>query len=92
VERCAFIGIGKAPQQTPVLVVELKPEHAPLNSEEKESLLRSLRQKASNHPLSLQIKEIVFQDKLPVDVRHNAKIHRLQLAREWTQKFGQCSS
>jgi acyl-CoA synthetase (AMP-forming)/AMP-acid ligase II len=91
VERCAFIGIGKAPQQTPVLVVELKPEHAPLNSEEKESLLRSLRQKASNHPLSLQIKEIVFQDKLPVDVRHNAKIHRLQLAREWTQKFGQRS-
>lgn len=88
VERCALIGIGKAPQQTPVLVVELKPEHTPLNGEEKESLLRSLRQKASNHPLSIHIKEIVFQEKLPVDVRHNAKIHRLQLAREWTQKLG----
>ena len=92
VERCALIGIGKAPQQTPVLVVELKPEHTPLNGEEKESLLRSLRQKASNHPLSIQIKEIVFQEKLPVDVRHNAKIHRLQLAREWTQKLGHLTS
>lgn len=87
VERCALIGLGQAPHQIPVLVVELKPEHTPLNSEEKESLLRSLRQKAGNHPLSIQIKEIVFQEKLPVDVRHNAKIHRLQLAREWTQKL-----
>lgn len=87
VERCALIGIGKPTQQTPALVIELKPEFIPLNSVEKESLLRSLRQKASNHPLAMQIKEIIFQDKLPVDVRHNAKIHRLQLAREWTQKL-----
>jgi hypothetical protein len=29
----------------------------------------------------------LFQAKLPVDVRHNAKIHRLQLAKAWTERL-----
>lgn len=32
-------------------------------------------------------KHVVFENSLPVDSRHNAKIHRLALAKKWTTRF-----
>jgi len=87
VARCALIGIGNAPNQIPVLVVEPKPDCFPESQGEIIKFTESLREITHLHPTANQIKRIVFQEKLPVDVRHNAKIHRLQLAREWNQKL-----
>ena len=33
-----------------------------------------------------KLKRIFIEDKIPVDTRHNAKIHRLSLAKRWTKK------
>jgi hypothetical protein len=46
-----------------------------------------LRELAKVNPASACVKHIVFQRALPVDVRHNAKIHRLQLAKEWSARL-----
>ena len=87
VTRCALIGIGVAPHQIPVLVVEPKPDCFPESQGEIIKFSESLWEITRLHPTAHQVKKIVFQEKLPVDVRHNAKIHRLQLAREWNKKL-----
>jgi len=33
------------------------------------------------------IQRVFFEKRLPVDARHNAKIHRLSLAKKWTQRI-----
>ncbi|MEX2044957.1 MAG: AMP-binding protein [Opitutus sp.] len=75
--RCALIGIGMRPQQRPALVVETSVR----NSVEARALSRELRSLAAAHPHTTAIKLFYFRPKFPVDVRHNAKIHRLALAR-----------
>jgi len=87
VARCALIGIGHAPNQIPVLVVEPKPDCFPESRGEIIKFTENLWEITRLHPIASQVKRIVFQEKLPVDVRHNAKIHRLQLTREWNQKL-----
>jgi hypothetical protein len=32
-----------------------------------------------------QIQRVFFEKKIPVDARHNAKIHRLALSRKWSR-------
>ena len=77
VTRCALIGLGDPGQQRPAVVIEIK-----LNtSAERRALARELRQLALQHPATASIKLFYFREKFPVDVRHNAKIHRLTLAR-----------
>jgi hypothetical protein len=46
-------------------------------------LVRELRALAAAHPLTEQIRLTYLHPHFPVDVRHNAKIHRLALA-AWT--------
>ena len=82
--RCALIGLGAAPHQTPALVVEPRAGHFPVSETARASFIAELRDLARINPQAGRVKQIVFQRALPVDVRHNAKIHRLQLAKEWT--------
>ena len=42
---------------------------------------RELRDLARAHPATAAIRVFYFRRSFPVDVRHNAKIHRLTLAR-----------
>ena len=83
--RCALIGLGEAPHQTPALVVEPRAGHFPESASARERFVAELRDLARIYPQANRVKHIVFQRALPVDVRHNAKIHRLQLAKEWTK-------
>jgi acyl-coenzyme A synthetase/AMP-(fatty) acid ligase len=80
--RCALIGLtDKQGATNPALVVE-----SPLTRQaEALSLARELRElgKLQNH--SASITRFLFHPRFPVDVRHNAKIHRLTLAR-WAAK------
>ena len=73
--RCALIGLGHAPDQFPAIVVET----SVLDSTEAHALARELRELALTSPSTAAIKRFFFHPKFPVDVRHNAKIHRLTL-------------
>ncbi len=66
ISRCALVGPGARGAQRPVLVVE-GPESAPLRTK----ILATGK-----------VEEVVFRAALPVDTRHNAKIHRLSLKAE----------
>ena len=83
--RCALIGIGAAPDQTPTLVVEPRVGSFPADDADRARFIAELREFARVNPLASRVQHIVFQRALPVDVRHNAKIYRLQLAKEWTR-------
>jgi acyl-CoA synthetase (AMP-forming)/AMP-acid ligase II len=75
--RCALIGLGPRGQQRPAIVVEAKVP----DSAHARALARELRALALQHEHTERIKVFYFQPRFPVDVRHNAKIHRLALAR-----------
>jgi acyl-CoA synthetase (AMP-forming)/AMP-acid ligase II len=75
--RCALIGLGERGRQRPAIVVETTVK----DSSEARGLARELRLLAREHPHTSDIKLFYFRDAFPVDVRHNAKIHRLTLAR-----------
>lgn len=78
VTRCALIGLGARGHQEPALVVEA----AMPNSGAAHALARELRLLALQHPHTTAIKTFFFHPRFPVDVRHNAKIHRLTLT-QW---------
>jgi acyl-CoA synthetase (AMP-forming)/AMP-acid ligase II len=77
--RCALIGLGTAGKQQPALVVETEIG----DRREAHALAGELRALARAHPHTADINLFFFHPNFPVDVRHNAKIHRLTLAR-WT--------
>lgn len=81
VGRCALIGVQVAQGMIPALVVEGKPRGAADAAE----WVRELAALAQAHPHTRSIRRFYFHASFPVDVRHNAKIHRLTLAR-WAKR------
>ncbi|MEI6051162.1 MAG: fatty acid CoA ligase family protein [Opitutaceae bacterium] len=75
--RCALIGLGAAPDQLPAMVIETTVR----TSREARALTLELRALALTHPHTAPIQRFYFHPAFPVDVRHNAKIHRLTLTR-----------
>ncbi|MEI6589230.1 MAG: fatty acid CoA ligase family protein [Verrucomicrobiota bacterium] len=84
VTRCALIGLGEAQKQTPALVVELEV------SDKAEALIlaKELKALATTYIPDVPISKFYFKNHFPVDVRHNAKIHRLTLARWAKEQIG----
>ena len=76
VTRCALIGFGERGRQRPAIVVEAHVS----GSRAARQFARELRLLARAHAHTTAIKLFYFHPKFPVDVRHNAKIHRLTLA------------
>ena len=76
VRRSALVGVGAAGRQHPWVVVEVVE-----GVRSDQALLRDLERLARGNPLTARIEGFRFHPGLPVDVRHNAKIHRLTLAR-----------
>jgi len=68
VSRCALVGVGERGREQPVLVVEGKPDP---------TLAEELR--GWGH-----VEAVLFHPRFPVDVRHNAKIHRRTL-KAWAE-------
>ena len=81
VARCALIGLGPRGRQQPAIVGEPKSRAVMRSGTEQQALARALRQLAVGHPHTAPIRRFYFHPHFPVDVRHNAKIHRLALAR-----------
>jgi acyl-CoA synthetase (AMP-forming)/AMP-acid ligase II len=73
----ALIGLGQPGQMTPALVVESNE----LSATKPAQLVRTLRLLAKSRSHTSAISRFFFHPAFPVDVRHNAKIHRLALAR-----------
>ncbi|PTX98492.1 fatty acid CoA ligase family protein [Opitutus sp. ER46] len=77
VRRCALIGIEAGGVRQPAIVVEATVR----DSAEARHFARELKTLGLAHAHTEPIRVFYFHPKFPVDVRHNAKIHRLTLAR-----------
>ncbi|KAF0095404.1 MAG: AMP-dependent synthetase and ligase [Puniceicoccaceae bacterium 5H] len=83
VARSALIGLGERPQQTPAIVIE--PEDY-LGTLEKQALEKELLTFGSQYAVTQPVQRVFFHASFPVDVRHNAKIHRLTLQRHFSSR------
>ncbi|OHE82092.1 MAG: peptide synthase [Lysobacterales bacterium GWF1_69_6] len=82
VARTALVGVGEGAEQEPVLCVEMAP-HLP--QYEHERVLAELRRMSEGFVHTARIRHFLVHDGFPVDIRHNAKIGREQLA-VWAAK------
>ncbi|HKI70651.1 MAG TPA: fatty acid CoA ligase family protein, partial [Verrucomicrobiae bacterium] len=78
VKRSALVGVGPAGNQTPVIVIE------PEGAIDEKTLTEELLTLGAKHAVTQSIQRVLFHPSFPVDIRHNAKINREQLAR-WTR-------
>jgi acyl-coenzyme A synthetase/AMP-(fatty) acid ligase len=74
--RSALVGVGDGAHKRPVICIELEKNVAADQPTLREELLAI----AGSHELTRQIKTVLFHPAFPVDIRHNAKIFREQLA------------
>lgn len=81
VRRSALIGVGDPGRQRPAIVVEPRGPQVVATPSLRRKLLRELRALGAVHRHTEQIRLAYLHPGFPVDVRHNAKIHRLTLAR-----------
>ncbi len=88
VARSALVGIGQRPNQTPAIVVELHPDRSRITKADRRRLFDELAAAARRHPQTAAIRHFLIHPGFPVDVRHNAKIAREQLARWAAGKIG----
>ncbi|MBM9537256.1 fatty acid CoA ligase family protein [Desulfobulbus alkaliphilus] len=77
VRRSALVGLGPWGKQQPVIVVEAV---EPIRDQKR--FVAELRQLAMANELTLDIEQFLLHPGFPVDIRHNAKIFREQLA-QW---------
>jgi acyl-coenzyme A synthetase/AMP-(fatty) acid ligase len=80
--RSALVGIGPPGAQTPIICIELKKDRSSVHKAELKTELLDL---ARSNPQTRFIQTILFHPSFPVDIRHNSKIFREQLA-VWAEK------
>ncbi|MCA9000862.1 MAG: AMP-binding protein [Planctomycetes bacterium] len=88
VYRTALVGVGEAGSEVPVLVVEPLPGKFPHNKVLREGFAMQLKTIGARHGLTRDIEHFLFHESFPVDVRHNAKIHRDELKVWATEQLG----
>jgi acyl-coenzyme A synthetase/AMP-(fatty) acid ligase len=79
--RSALISLGGKAPFVPAVVVELENGHKP----EEMRLCLELQTLGSKHQSTRPIRNFYIHPSFPVDVRHNAKIHRVELGK-WAAK------
>ncbi|MFV2070636.1 MAG: peptide synthase, partial [Pirellulales bacterium] len=84
VRRTALVGIGGGEDQTPALVIE-PVQWRQLRGARRGQLVRELGELAAGCEHTRRIEHFLFRRTLPVDVRHNAKIFREELA-VWAER------
>ena len=77
--RSAVVGVGTRGRQTPVLCIEVIEKLSPVDTER---VHFDLLQLAQAHSITREIRTVLFHPGFPVDIRHNSKIGREELA-EW---------
>jgi len=81
--RSALIQVSEG---VPAIVIEPESGAYPTTDTMIEQLSQELRKLALNNNKTASIRHFYFEKAFPVDVRHNAKIHRLSLARKFAEK------
>jgi acyl-CoA synthetase (AMP-forming)/AMP-acid ligase II len=82
ISRCALIQL----ENEGAIVLQPKPEFWPGNERNRKAFVRRMMQSLRARGVEPPIRKVFFHRQLPVDVRHNAKIHRLTLARHFSKK------
>jgi len=83
--RSALVGVGRAPNQKPVLIAEPEAGHWPDTPSARDALRAELFTLGQASLLTRSITSILFHRSLPVDIRHNVKIFREKLS-PWAEK------
>jgi acyl-CoA synthetase (AMP-forming)/AMP-acid ligase II len=81
VRRTALIGLGPRGEQQPAIIAEPISREVVATPSLRRKLVRELRALAVGRPHTDRIRLAFLHPGFPVDVRHNAKIHRLTLAK-----------
>lgn len=81
VYRSALIRVKDAP----AIVIEPNKDAWPRSKKERKRLLDQIKELAQSHPITREIEQFFLYKQFPVDVRHNAKIHRLALAKYFSK-------
>ncbi|HQU08447.1 MAG TPA: fatty acid CoA ligase family protein [Opitutales bacterium] len=85
IKQAALIGFGPKGKQTPAIAVTLK--KPVLWPHKRLELYYELDAWARAHPYTQDIDTFFIVRDMPVDIRHNAKIHRLALARSLERRW-----
>ena len=81
VARTALIGVGTRGRQKAAIVAEPRSPDLVATSKQRRQLAREMCELAAQYPHTERIRHFFLHPDFPVDVRHNAKIHRLALTR-----------
>ncbi len=84
--RSALIGLGPPLDQDTVIVIEPEAGKYPRTSRKRAEFSAALMTLGKSTEPTRSIERFFFLRKLPVDVRHNAKINRLALARKFNKE------
>jgi acyl-CoA synthetase (AMP-forming)/AMP-acid ligase II len=84
VYRTALVGVGEPGGQIPVLCVELEPGVA---TSEQDRIRRELLALGKGFDHTQAVRDVLFHPGFPVDIRHNVKIGRSELARWATPRI-----
>jgi acyl-coenzyme A synthetase/AMP-(fatty) acid ligase len=77
VSRSALVGVGERGRQLPVICIQLERDDT---GSDRAALTRELLRLAAADALTREVETVLFHPGFPVDVRHNSKILREQLA------------
>lgn len=80
VYRTALVGVGERGQQQPVIIAEPEAGQFPQDEAARQKFTQELLSLGSQSELTGSIVTVLFHRSFPVDVRHNIKINREQLA------------
>jgi acyl-CoA synthetase (AMP-forming)/AMP-acid ligase II len=78
--RSALVGVGEPGRQRPVIICEPWLDKRPESNVDEQELIDELRALGQQHAHTAEISHFLVHYSLPVDIRHNAKIFREQLA------------
>ncbi len=80
IRRSALVGVGPPGRQRPIIILEPHAGRMPVGRAAEEALLAQIRQLAAANPLTAVISDFLLHPSFPVDIRHNVKIFRENLA------------
>ena len=85
VRRTALVGVGEKGHQRPVLCVELR---TGVRRDQHERILAEVEKLGLGYVHTARVESFLIHPRFPVDIRHNAKIGREQLALWAAKKLG----
>lgn len=83
VHRSALIGIERGGKTVAAIVIEPYKNKWPKTKKERELLISEVKALAKQYYITAKIEDFFLYKDFPVDRRHNAKIHRLSLAKRF---------